>query len=74
MMFQTADDCTYRLTKQGRMVRVCADEEALQIFDDTLELCGVSTDNPEVKKTTGERLVFEGTAAMWLQFEVLNAR
>lgn len=56
------------------MIRVSADEEALQVFDDTLELCGVSTNNPEVRKNPGERCVFEGTVAMWVQFEVLNSK
>lgn len=72
MEFRTADGLSYVLRREGRMIRVQASEEALQAFDDTLELCGVSTNNPTVKTSHGERLVFEGTAAMWLQFEVLN--
>jgi hypothetical protein len=74
MMFQTADEYSYRIVREGRMLRVIADDAALEVFDDTLELCGVSTNNSEVRRSPGERLVFEGTVAMWLQFEVLNTK
>lgn len=70
----TADGFEYRLTKDHLTdyVTVTAPPDALQALDDTLQLAGLSGDDHTVIRHPDSRVVHEGTAAMWVQFEILN--
>lgn len=69
----TIDEHTFTLRKfSNNIVEVTADEESLSMLDDTIELAGRDCANNLFTKRPGAREMTEGTAAMWLQFEVLN--
>ena len=53
-------------------VTVKGSPEALEMVKDTIELAGQADEDNSLIEAKGSLTMREGTAAMWLQFEVLN--
>ena len=74
MKVVTTDGHEYTITRTENegLVAITGSDEALQCFDDTVVLAGLSEDDFTYYRSPGTRYLHEGTAAMWIQFEVLN--
>lgn len=53
-------------------VTVKGSPEALEMVKNTVELAGQTEEDTSLVEAKGSLTMREGTAAMWLQFEVLN--
>lgn len=53
-------------------VTVKGSPDALEMVKDTIELAGQTEEDRNLVEGPGSLTMREGTAAMWLQFEVLN--
>lgn len=53
-------------------VTVKGSPEALEMVKNTIELAGQTEEDTSLIEAKGSLTMREGTAAMWLQFEVLN--
>lgn len=53
-------------------VTVKGSTEALEMVKNTIELAGQTEEDTSLVEAKGSLTMREGTAAMWLQFEVLN--
>lgn len=74
MRIYLSDNYSYHLhsIEGTNLVEVSAEEDALQVLEDTIELAGQDEDDPRIIRHPGSRIITEGTAAMWIQFEILN--
>lgn len=74
MKVVTTDGHEYVIHKTDTegLVSIEGSEEALEVLDDSITLAGISDDNSVYVKSPGTRYMHEGSAALWLQFELLN--